>query len=52
MYGKILEAIEANDYDNFRKRAYISKTEKLLTLPLSYMRSLNPGKVDTVSLAH
>lgn len=47
MYGKILEAIEANDYDNFRKRAYISKTEKLLTLPLSYMRSLNPGKVDT-----
>nr|ATQ35992.1 phytoene synthetase [Ishige okamurae] len=47
MYGKILEAIEANDYDNFRKRAYISKTEKLLTLPLSWWRSLNPGQVDT-----
>ncbi|CAM9357308.1 unnamed protein product [Discosporangium mesarthrocarpum] len=46
MYGKILSAIEANDYDNFRKRAYISKTEKLLTLPLSWWRSLNPGKVD------
>lgn len=48
MYGKILNAIEANDYDNFRKRAYISKTEKLLTLPMSYWKSLNPGKVDKV----
>ncbi|CAN0011267.1 unnamed protein product, partial [Choristocarpus tenellus] len=46
MYSKILEAIEANEYDNFRKRAYISKTDKLLTLPLSWWRSLNPGAVD------
>lgn len=49
MYGKILEAIEVNDYDNFRKRAYISKTEKLLTLPSSYLKSLNPGKIDKVN---
>ncbi|CAM9097843.1 unnamed protein product [Pylaiella littoralis] len=47
MYGKILTAIEANNFDNFRKRAYISKTEKLLTLPFSYAKSLNPGQVNT-----
>eukprot|EP00904_Undaria_pinnatifida_P014149 jgi/Undpi1/9865/HiC_scaffold_28.g12319.m1 len=47
MYGKILTAIESNNFDNFRKRAYISKTEKLLTLPFSYLKSLNPGKVNT-----
>ncbi|CAM9426669.1 unnamed protein product [Ascophyllum nodosum] len=46
MYGKILNAIEANGYDNFRKRAYISKVEKLLTLPFSYLKSLNPGQID------
>eukprot|EP00752_Nemacystus_decipiens_P004259 g3890.t1 len=46
MYGKILTAIESNGYDNFRKRAYISKTEKLLTLPFSYAKSLNPGEVN------
>ena len=38
MYGKILEKLEANDYDNFRKRAYVSKTEKFLTLPQSWMK--------------
>lgn len=48
MYGKILTAIEANNFDNFRKRAYISKTEKLLTLPFSYAKSLNPGTVNKV----
>ena len=48
MYGKILTAIEANNYDNFRKRAYISKTEKLLTLPFSYAKSLNPGSINKV----
>lgn len=50
MYGKILTAIEANNFDNFRKRAYISKTEKLLTLPFSYAKSLNPGEVNLVSV--
>ena len=33
IYGKILEKLEANDYDNFRKRAYVSKMEKFATLP-------------------
>lgn len=51
MYGQILRAIEDNDYDNFRKRAYISKTDKLLTLPFSWWRSLNPGEVERVSAA-
>lgn len=36
MYSKILDKIEDNDYDNFRKRAFVSKTEKILQLPKSY----------------
>lgn len=38
LYRKILERIEANGYDNFRKRAYVSKLEKFLQLPSSYMK--------------
>eukprot|EP00616_Rhizochromulina_sp_CCMP1243_P016734 CAMPEP_0118995160 /NCGR_PEP_ID=MMETSP1173-20130426/58031_1 /TAXON_ID=1034831 /ORGANISM="Rhizochromulina marina cf, Strain CCMP1243" /LENGTH=369 /DNA_ID=CAMNT_0006946489 /DNA_START=126 /DNA_END=1235 /DNA_ORIENTATION=- len=38
MYGKILEKLEENDYDNFRKRAYVSKPEKFLSLPQSWMK--------------
>jgi len=33
LYAKILEKLEANEYDNFRKRAYVSKAEKFLALP-------------------
>lgn len=44
LYRKILERIEANDYDNFRKRAYVSKFEKLLTLPSSYLKCLEADK--------
>lgn len=36
MYSKILDKIEENDYDNFRKRAFVSKTEKFLALPQSW----------------
>ena len=43
MYGQILDKIEANGYDNFRRRAYVSKTEKLLTLPLSWWRTKTAG---------
>jgi hypothetical protein len=42
MYGQIMRKIEENNYDNFRKRAYVSKTEKLLTLPSSWLTSLKP----------
>ncbi|KAJ1628061.1 chloroplast phytoene synthase [Pavlovales sp. CCMP2436] len=38
LYRKILERIESNGYDNFRKRAYVSKIEKFLTLPSSYLK--------------
>ena len=38
MYSTILDKIEANNYDNFNKRAYTSKLEKLLMLPRAYLR--------------
>jgi len=41
MYGKILNSIEENGYDNFRKRAYVSKNEKIFTIPLSWWKSIN-----------
>jgi len=37
MYGAILDKIEANGYDNFNKRAYTAKWEKLMMLPGSYL---------------
>lgn len=39
MYSQILDVLEENGYDNFNRRAYVSKTKKLLTVPLSYMRT-------------
>ena len=33
VYRGILDKLEENDYDNFRKRAYVSKLEKFLYLP-------------------
>lgn len=39
LYRQILDEIEANDYDNFTKRAYVSKAKKLLFLPIAYARS-------------
>ena len=36
LYQKILDAIEANDYDNFSKRAYVGKWKKLASLPVAY----------------
>jgi len=44
MYREILNRIEDNDYDNFRHRAYVSKFEKLLILPLSWMKTLDWGR--------
>ncbi|XP_074590803.1 phytoene synthase 2, chloroplastic-like [Curcuma longa] len=40
LYRKILDEIEANDYNNFTKRAYVSKAKKLMALPIAYGRSL------------
>lgn len=39
MYSQILDVLEENGYDNFNRRAYVSKTQKLLTVPLSYLRT-------------
>jgi len=44
LYRKILERIESNGYDNFRKRAYVSKIEKFLTLPSSYFKCMEAAK--------
>jgi len=37
VYKGILAKLVANDYDNFRKRAYVSKLEKFLFLPESWL---------------
>lgn len=39
LYSRILNVIEKNDYDNFRKRAYTTKLEKASILPGSYLKS-------------
>nr|QOJ43199.1 chloroplast 15-cis-phytoene synthase [Solanum lycopersicum] len=49
LYRKILDEIEANDYNNFTKRAYVSKPKKLIALPIAYAKSLVPP-TKTVSL--
>ncbi|KAJ6846399.1 phytoene synthase, chloroplastic [Iris pallida] len=40
LYRQILDEIEANDYNNFTKRAYVGKAKKLLALPVAYGRTL------------
>ena len=40
LYSKILNKIEENNYDNFNKRAYTTKFEKLGILPASYMTAM------------
>ncbi|XP_068654668.1 phytoene synthase 2, chloroplastic-like [Aristolochia californica] len=45
LYRQILDAIEANDYNNFTKRAYVGKAKKLVSLPVAYARTLmGPSK--------
>lgn len=48
MYSQILDAVEDNGYDNFNRRAYISRTKKILTLPLSFLRIQRGPLWDTV----
>ncbi|XP_022136530.1 phytoene synthase 2, chloroplastic-like [Momordica charantia] len=40
LYKQILDSIEANDYDNFTKRAYVGKAKKLLSLPIAFGRAV------------
>ncbi|KAF6257933.1 chloroplast phytoene synthase precursor [Scenedesmus sp. NREL 46B-D3] len=47
LYRQILDAIEANGYDNFTQRAYVPKWRKFASLPLAFskasMPQLNPN---------
>lgn len=44
LYRQILDAIEANDYNNFTQRAYVRKWRKLISLPEAFMRaSMRPA---------
>ena len=46
LYRQILDAIEVNDYNNFTKRAYVAKVQKLASLPVAYARALmRPSKL-------
>jgi phytoene synthase len=46
LYRQILDSIETNDYDNFTKRAYVGKVNKLLSLPAAYgIALLGPKKL-------
>ncbi|XP_028759738.1 phytoene synthase 2, chloroplastic-like [Neltuma alba] len=41
IYGKILDAIEDNGYNNLTRRAYVGRAKKLMMLPLAFTRSLS-----------
>lgn len=43
-YGRILEKIEANDYDCLTQRAYVDKWEKLSIIPSSWYRTLDVSR--------
>jgi phytoene synthase len=42
LYRQILDAIEANGYDNFTQRAYVPKWKKFMTLPVAYANAMRP----------
>lgn len=43
LYRQILDAIEANDYDNFTKRAYVPKWRKFALLPVAAAKAALPS---------
>ncbi|KZV53813.1 phytoene synthase, chloroplastic-like [Dorcoceras hygrometricum] len=49
LYRQILDEIEANDYNNFTRRAYVSKPKKIIALPMAYAKSLVPPSSRTPS---
>ena len=45
VYRDILDAIEANGYDNFTQRAYVPKLQKFAMLPTSFVpKASNKGR--------
>jgi len=43
MYSGILDVLEENGYDNFHRRAYVPKMQKVGIVPLSLMRTQKEG---------
>jgi phytoene synthase len=43
LYSRILDVVERNGYDNFNKRAYTTKLEKLSILPGSWLAANTPA---------
>lgn len=50
LYQQILDEIEANDYNNFTKKANVGKPKKILALPMAYAKALVPPSSRTSSL--
>ncbi|GFS35296.1 similar to PHYTOENE SYNTHASE [Actinidia rufa] len=49
---QILDEIEANDYNNFTRRAYVSKPKKVLALPIAYAKSIvAPSRTSSLAKA-
>lgn len=44
LYRQILDAIEANGYNNFSKRAYVPKWRKFVSLPMAFAKARRPQK--------
>lgn len=47
LYRQILDGIEANEYNNFTKRAFVPKWRKLASLPLALMAARVPMVANT-----
>lgn len=43
LYRQILDGIEANDYNNFTKRAYVPKWRKFASLPMALSMAMMPN---------
>ncbi|KAJ4828806.1 hypothetical protein Tsubulata_010822 [Turnera subulata] len=52
LYRQILDEIEANDYNNFTKRAYVGKAKKIAALPMAYAKSIiSPSRTPALTKA-
>lgn len=49
VYRKILDAVEANGYDNITTRAYVPKARKMALLPFSYACAIFPQFSQSIS---
>jgi 15-cis-phytoene synthase len=49
VYRKILDAIEANEFDNITKRAYVAKPRKMTLLPWAWACAALPQHARRIS---